>query len=98
MTRWIARDEREAAVDAAADRLSYLVVSFGLLAAVALRSLLAHEASWDLLALVVVGGLAGAAVRARQRVVDRRWLLIATATVAIATVVAAVVAVVAVRP
>ena len=88
MTRWIARDEREAAVDAAADHLSYLVLSFGLLAAVALRSLLAHEASWDLLALVVVGGLAGTAVRTRRRVVDRRWLVIAVATVAIAGIVA----------
>jgi hypothetical protein len=92
MTRWIVRDEREAAVDAAADRLSYLVVSFGLLAAVALRSLLAHEASWDLLALVVVGGLAGTVVRTRQRVVGRRWIMIAVATVCIAAVVAAIAA------
>jgi hypothetical protein len=90
MNRWMVRDEREVAVDAAADRLSYLVVSFGLLAVVAVRGFVDREASWDLLALVVVGGLVGAAVRAQRRVVTQRWLVVLVATVAVAALVAAI--------
>ena len=71
MDRWNPRDERESAIDAAADRVAYLVVSFGLLAVVAARSYVAHEASWDLLGLVVLGGLVGTAVRTERRVVRR---------------------------
>jgi len=78
------------AVDAAADRLSYLVLSFGLLAAVAVRSFVAHEASWDLLALVILGGIVGTVVRMRRRVLNKRWLAVALAAVALAAVVAAI--------
>jgi hypothetical protein len=90
MNRWIVRDEREATVDAAADRLSYLVVSFGLLAAAAVRGLVGHEETWDLLGLVVLGGLVGTAVRTRQHVVNQRWLAVVLATVALAAIVAAI--------
>ncbi|MDO8562710.1 MAG: hypothetical protein Q7S25_02585 [Candidatus Limnocylindria bacterium] len=89
MERLVARDEREAAVDRAADRLSYLVLSFGVLAIVAYRSVARGEASWDLLALVIVGGFAGAAYRTRQRAVSRRWALVVGLTAAIALVLAA---------
>ena len=92
MDRLIPRDERETSVDQAADRLSYLVLSFGLLAIVAYRSLVDREASWDLLGLVIVGGLVGTAYRARRRVVSHRWQLVVLATVAVAVMVAAIVA------
>jgi hypothetical protein len=39
MDRPLVRDEREVSVDSAADRLGYVVLSFGLLAVVAYRSL-----------------------------------------------------------
>ena len=92
MARWIPRDERETSVDQAADRLSYLVLSFGLLAIVAYRSVVAREASWDLLGLVVLGGLVGSAYRMRRRAVSRRWTLVLAGTVATALVIAAIVA------
>ena len=90
MDRLIPRDERETSVDQAADRLSYLVLSFGLLAIVAYRSIVDREASWDLLGLVVVGGLVGTAYRARKRAVSRRWALVAAGTVAVALIVATI--------
>ena len=90
MNRMAPRDEREINVDQAADRLSYLVLSFGLLAIVAYRSFVDREASWDLLGLVVVGGLVGTAYRARKRAVSRRWALVATGTVAVALIVATI--------
>jgi hypothetical protein len=92
MDRLVPRDERETSVDQAADRLSYLVLSFGLLAIVAYRSVVDREASWDLLGLVVLGGLVGTGYRMRRRVVSRRWELVVVGTAAIALVVAAIVA------
>ena len=92
MDRLMPRDERETSVDQTADRLSYLVLSFGLLAIVAYRSLVDHAASWDLLGLVILGGLVGTAYRMRRRVASRRWGLVALGTVALAVAVAAIVA------
>ena len=92
MDRLVPRDEREASIDHAADRLSYLVLSFGLLAIVAYRSIVDREASWDLLGLVVLGGLVGTGYRVRRRVVSRRWELVVLGTAAMALVVAAIIA------
>lgn len=90
MNRLLPRDEREIGVDQAADRVSYLVLSFGLLAIVAYRSFVGGEASWDLLGLVVLGGLVGTGYRMQQRVLSRRWVLVGGLTVAVALVLAAV--------
>jgi hypothetical protein len=92
MDRLTARDERETSVDQAADRLSYLVLSFGLLVIAAYRSFIDREASWDLLGLVILGGLVGTAYRTRQRAVSRRWTLVLIGTAAVALVVAAIAA------
>lgn len=88
----LVRDERESSVDQVADRLSYLVLSFGLLVLVAWRSVAWNEASWDLLGLVVLGGFAGTAYRIRERVASRRWWTLALLTGALALGVAIVVA------
>ena len=69
------------------------MVSFGLLALVAYRSLARSEASWDLLGLVVLGGLVGTTYRLRQRVVSRRWVWVFGLTFALALVIGAVLAV-----
>lgn len=92
MTRLAARDERELAVDHAADRLAYLVLSFGLLAIVAYRSFADGAASWDLLGLVVLGGLVGTLYRLAQRTVSREWTIVAAGTAGVALVVAAIIA------
>jgi hypothetical protein len=73
------RDERESAIDNAADRLSYLVLAYGILVIVALRGF-NGEPSWDLLALVVVAGATGLAYRLRHRVVTRAWLAMMVGT------------------
>lgn len=88
MTSLMPRDERETQIDLAADRVAYLVVSYGLLASVAYRSLVNGDASWDLLGLVVLGGVVGLAYRLRRGVVSGRWTLMLAVTVVIAFVVA----------
>jgi predicted PurR-regulated permease PerM len=83
------RDEREQAVDSAADRLSFLVLAYGLLVIVAIRAF-NGEATWDLLALVILGGFAGLAYRVQKRVVTRPWAIVLIGTIAAAAIVAAV--------
>jgi hypothetical protein len=92
MKNLVLRDERETGVDQAADRLAYLVLSFGLLAIVAYRSFADGAASWDLLGLAVLGGLVGTLYRLAQRAVSREWTIVALGTTAVALVVAAIVA------
>ena len=77
MTTTLTRDERETAVDHAADRISYLVLAFGLLAIAAWRSF-AGDATWDLLGLVVLSGVVGLGYRLRMGAVTTGWLAVAT--------------------
>ncbi|HEX5825698.1 MAG TPA: hypothetical protein VFY18_14665 [Candidatus Limnocylindrales bacterium] len=86
------RDERERGIDDAADRLGYLVLSYGLLAIVAYRGLVERAASWDLLGLVVLGGVVGTVVRISRGAGGRRWVAVWAATVLIAGALAAVLA------
>lgn len=89
MKQLFVRDERELAVDRAGDRLAYLVLSYGLLAVVAYRSLAERQVSWDLLALVVIGGVAGTAYRLWHRAFTRETALVAGLTILVAAVVGA---------
>jgi hypothetical protein len=92
MNQLVPRDEREQGIDHAADRLAYLVLSYGLLAIVAYRSFVDGTASWDLLGLVVLGGLVGTLYRLARRAVSREWMIVAAGTAAVALVVAAIAA------
>ena len=92
MTIRVARDEREQAIDLAADRLTFLEVSYGALLIAAYRSLVAGEATWDLLGLVIAGGVVGLAYRLQKGAVSRRWSFVLVVTVAVAAIVAAAIA------
>jgi hypothetical protein len=91
MNHLVSRDERESSVDRAGDRLAYLVLSFGLLAIVAYRSFADGAASWDLLGLVILGGLVGMLYRLARRAVSRDGIILAVGTTAVALVVAAII-------
>ena len=73
----------------AADRLAYVVVSYGVLVAVMYRSFVRGETAWDLLGLVVLGGVVGTGYRLIKGVVPSGWAMLLVATVAIAALVAA---------
>jgi hypothetical protein len=92
MRTLVSRDEREQAVDLAADRLSFLVVSYGALLIAAYRSFVLHEVAWDLLGLVVIGGAAGLVYRLRGGVTSKQWMIVLGATIALAAVAAALIA------
>jgi hypothetical protein len=82
----VVTDERTIAVEHASYRWAYLVLSYGLLLSVMYRSVMRHEASWDLLALVVLGGAVSALYQGSFRVLSRRWLLLSAAAALMALV------------
>jgi len=87
----VSRDEPSARVDLAADRIAYLAVSYGLLLSVAYRSFVRGEAAWDLLALVVLGGLVGLAYRVSKGVVSGRGTVMLAMTAGIAIIASALI-------
>jgi hypothetical protein len=89
MNRWVQRDERETAIDLAADRLAFLVLAFGLLIAVMYRAFVLDETAWDLMGLVILAGAAGFVYRLQAGVASGRWLALRFAVVVLAAVVAA---------
>jgi len=92
MRNLFVRDEREATVEQGGDRLAYLVVSYGLLLIVAYRSFVEQQPSWDLLALVVVGGIVSVGYQVSRRGLSRNALGLVGLTIAIAVLVGALIA------
>jgi hypothetical protein len=86
----VERDERTTTVENAGFRWSYLVVSFGLMAIVAFRGFSGGEQSWDLIALVVLGGLVNAGYQGIHRVIYRRWVVLSIVTLIVAALLAAI--------
>ena len=84
----IERDERTTSIENAGYRWAYLVHSFGLLAVVAFRSFSSGEQPWDLLSLVLLGGLVTAGYQAFHRVVYKRWVVVMALTMILAAVLA----------
>ena len=88
----VVRDERTQSVENTSYKYAYLVLSYGLLMAVAYRSFVLDEQSWDLLALVLLGGVVTTSFQASARILTRRWGLLTVAVLVIALVMAAIIA------
>ena len=88
----VERDERTVAIENASYRWAYLLLTYALLVDVMYRSLVRHEASWDLLALVVVGGAVCTVYQARQKILGHGWVMKAALAACVACVLAAVLA------
>jgi hypothetical protein len=71
----VERDERTTAVENAGYRWAYLFLSFGILLTVAVRGTRNGESSWDLMALVVLGGGVHFAFRAFHGALYKRLAL-----------------------
>lgn len=92
MSHTLERDERTIAVENASYRWGYLFMTFALLVSVAYRAFALKQTSWDLLAIVVIGGLVTTAYQRNQRILTTRWARRTLFAMALAVVVAAVVA------
>jgi 1,4-dihydroxy-2-naphthoate octaprenyltransferase len=86
----VSRDERTVVVENASYHIAYLVMSFGLLASVAYRSFVLQQSSWDLLALVILGGATATVYQGTNRTLSRRWIMATVATFVIAGLLAIV--------
>ncbi|HZP84402.1 MAG TPA: hypothetical protein VFB21_22400 [Chthonomonadaceae bacterium] len=88
----VVRDERTIFIENASYRWAYLFLSFGLLGIVAYRSFSERQSNWDMLILVIAGGLVTTLYQAVHRVLTRRWLWTAIATFLVAVAVAILIA------
>lgn len=88
----VSRDERTITVENASYRWAYLFLSFGILALVAYRSFVRHESSWDLTALVVLGGILSAGYQWFHKVLTGQWAATCLITIVAAGVLAALAA------
>ena len=89
----VSRDERTVAVEHASYRLAYLFLSYGLLVLVGYRAWVRGESSWDLFALIILGGLVATGYQASHRVLGRRWVAVTLVTMIAAAVLAATIVV-----
>ncbi|MGH2606064.1 MAG: hypothetical protein ACRDG5_05695, partial [Anaerolineales bacterium] len=88
----VVRDERTLVVENASYRWGYLFLAFGVLLIAAYRGLVQHEASWELLALVIVSGVVTSLYQGRHRVLSGRWAATALGAAIVAGLLAAVIA------
>jgi len=91
-TATVDRDERTVAVENASYRWAYLLLSFGLLVLVAFRSFVHNESPWDLMALVILGGILSASYQWFHKVLTAHWAVTCLLTVVAAGVLAALTA------
>ena len=91
MTAFADRDERTLAVENAGFRWAYQVVSFGLLILVGYRSVARSEAAWDLIGLVVLGGVVAAIYQWSHGALTKRRLMNGLAGVLVAATIASAV-------
>jgi hypothetical protein len=88
----VERDERTVAVENASYRWAYFVLTHALLVDVMYRGLFRNDAAWDLMALVIGGGIFCSVYQARQKILTHGWVLKAVLVACIAGVIAAVLA------
>jgi len=88
----VVRDERTVVVEDASYRVAYTFITFALLLDVMYRSLARREASWDLLAIVILGGAISTVYQWRHKILTRYSLKLAVVTFVVAGIVAALVA------
>lgn len=89
----VPRDERTVATENASYRYAYLLLSYGLLLSTAYRSFVHDQQTWDLLALVVLGGLVATVYQGFNRVLTRRWGFLSVATLVGALILAVLIVV-----
>ena len=80
----VTRDERSTAVENASYRVAYLVMSYGALAIVTYRGFVLQQSSWDLLALVVLGGSTATVYQGSNKVLSRYWVMATIAALILA--------------
>ena len=90
--RAVERDERTVVVENASYRWAYIFLTYGLLVIVTCRGLAYEESNWDLMGLVIAGGLVATVYQAAHKVLSRRFVWVGLATMLLAAGVGAAIA------
>lgn len=84
------KDERGILVEKSSYALAYVLTTYAILVDVIYRAVILKQATWDLLGIVILGGLAATLYQTRYKITNRGWVK-AIALSILAGVVAAVV-------
>jgi CDP-diglyceride synthetase len=80
------RDERYFAVENASYRIGYLILAFGSMVLIIIRSILFQQSNWDFFALIIISSLAATIYQVRNKIISMSWkwvfLMIAAAILA----------------
>jgi uncharacterized membrane protein YfcA len=93
----VVRDERTVVVEDASYRFAYGFIAFALLLDVMYRSLVRQEAPWDLLALVILGGVVSTLYQWKHKTLTGRSFKLLAVVMVVSGVVAALIAIAAAR-
>jgi hypothetical protein len=85
--RSVVRDERTVAVENAGYKWAFTFIVFALFIDVMCRAIVRHEAAWDLMALVIVGGAVCTVYQARQKALPHGWVKAGVLVACVAAVV-----------
>jgi hypothetical protein len=88
----VVRDERTVVVEDASYRFAYIFITYALLLDVLYRSLVRQEASWELLAIVILGGAVSTLYQWRHKILTFHSSMLAAVTFGVAGIVAALIA------
>ena len=88
------RDERYYAVENASYKIAYMIISYGLLLLIVIRSLLFQQANWDLFVLVIVSSFAATIYQMRNKIINFtwKWLYLMLGSAVLAAIITLVVA------
>lgn len=93
MKNQVERDERTVVVEKASHSAAYIFIIYAILIDVAYRAFKLGESSFDLLAIVILGGIISTIYQARYKVLNNFWLKMVILAMVIAIFIAILIAI-----
>lgn len=91
-SKMIIKDERTTFIENISYKFGYNFIAFALLLDVVYRALRFNEASWDLLAIVIISGLVMTIYQYRKKILGKTWLKATAITFVITFIIAFIIA------
>ena len=85
------KDERTVAVEKASYSFAFKVLGFAILADVVYRSLVLREATWDLIGIVILGGIVATVYQRWHKAIACNWWTTAAISAGVAFAAAAII-------
>ena len=68
------KDERAVLVEKSSYALAFTLITYAILLDVIYRAIVLKQATWDLLGIVILGGLAATLYQTRHKITNRSWV------------------------